>query len=160
MNRRPYAPGPSMLRHSMLVIGASFFYKPHDGVPYQAQEVRAFGLFLQDLVTRMHTSQKGMRTTLEKLASQCIHMAAVRRPTFLDIHTSLLVLLRYARVGGADVRPCAGNSTLKMEVCYTVGRAAWMVYRRVLPRQKTTNLFASDQDHSQFPHSQEIFAMQ
>ena len=53
--------------------GASFFYKPGT-LPYEAQEVRAFGLFLSDLIARIDWGAHGSptRQKLEGVSAACL----------------------------------------------------------------------------------------
>ena len=70
--------------------GASFFYQP-DTLPYEAQEVRAFGLFLSDLIARMDGSAHGgaARQKLEGTASACLEPDPLKRPAFAAIAAAL-----------------------------------------------------------------------
>lgn len=51
----------ALLRPASLPAGASFFYKKGGPVPFEGQEVRAFGLLLDDLVQRLELSFDGER---------------------------------------------------------------------------------------------------
>lgn len=68
--------------------GASFPYHKGGPVPYEAHEVRAFGLMLADMVQRMDIAFQGMEALLEAqrellaLVQACIGAPAVKRPTF------------------------------------------------------------------------------
>ena len=63
--------------------GASFFYTPGT-LPYEAQEVRAFGLFLTDMLARMEGAEKAgsVRADLEDIAAGALHKAPLSRPSF------------------------------------------------------------------------------
>ena len=79
------------LHHSgVFHAGASFFYQP-DTLPYEAQEVRAFGLFLSDLIARMDGSAHGgaARQKLEGTASACLEPDPLKRPAFAAIAAAL-----------------------------------------------------------------------
>ena len=70
--------------------GASFFYKP-DTLPYEAQEVRAFGLFLSDLLARMDGGAHGgaARQKLEDTARACLDCDPLKRPAFAAVAAAL-----------------------------------------------------------------------
>lgn len=76
--------------------GASFCYSPYGLIPYEAHEVRAFGLFLKDLVDRMETSpaapSKETRHRLEALVSSCTGGRATGRLTFEHVVQELGVI--------------------------------------------------------------------
>ena len=69
--------------------GASFFYKAGD-VPYEAQEVRAYGLLLHDLVSRLKQVDEHVQSevdtvkVLQEVVEVCNGKASValQRPTF------------------------------------------------------------------------------
>ena len=66
--------------------GASFFYKPGT-VSYETQEVRAFGLFLSDLLARMDACDNDSlaSTALEGIRAACLNSAPIERPCFQQI---------------------------------------------------------------------------
>ncbi len=66
--------------------GASFFYKPGT-LPYEAQEVRAFGLFLRDMLDRLEGPDKAaaMRASLEEITASALEVDPGKRPTFETI---------------------------------------------------------------------------
>ncbi|DBB02073.1 TPA: hypothetical protein ACH3X1_000645 [Trebouxia sp. C0004] len=74
--------------------GASFFYQA-ENLPYEAQEVRAYGLLLHDLVSRLKQaddqSSKDTARVLQNIVQQCIGNKAVtaQRPTFYMLHEKL-----------------------------------------------------------------------
>ena len=76
------------------IAGASFFYQAGN-VPYEAQEVRAYGLLLHDLVSRLkqavEQSDKDTAGILQEIVQQCIGNKAVtiQRPTFSMLHDRL-----------------------------------------------------------------------
>ena len=72
------------------LAGASFFYKPHT-LPYEAQEVRAFGLFLSDLIARMDSGMQGgtARQKLDDIATACLVEEPMKRPAFAAIAAAL-----------------------------------------------------------------------
>lgn len=62
--------------------GASFFYRPGT-LPYEAQEVRAFGLFLTDLVARVQPSSHAeTRRALTNIVTECLLDKPLQRPGF------------------------------------------------------------------------------
>lgn len=69
--------------------GASFFYPLDTDVPYEAQEVRAFGLFLNDIVNRLASPQSTpdiqVRDELSGLVESCTNIAAQHRPKFEEV---------------------------------------------------------------------------
>ena len=66
--------------------GASFFYKPGT-VSYETQEVRAFGLFLSDLLARMDACDNDSlaSTALGGIRAACLNSAPAERPRFQQI---------------------------------------------------------------------------
>ena len=73
--------------------GASFFYQ-EDNVPYQQQEVRAYGLLLKDLVARLESTHEEsqlascqqQQTTLHTAVQKCAASTdVVQRPKFEQI---------------------------------------------------------------------------
>ncbi|BDA41958.1 probable leucine-rich repeat-containing protein 7 at N-terminal half [Coccomyxa sp. Obi] len=73
---------------TLLDYGASFFYKPGT-LPYEAQEVRAFGLFLSDMLARVEGADKAssVRAGLEDIAAGALHKDPLGRPSFEAIAT-------------------------------------------------------------------------
>ena len=69
-----------------LCTGASFFYEPGD-IPYEAQEARAFGLFLTDLLARMDPFDKESMasTALQGIRAACLQPIPNERPPFQQI---------------------------------------------------------------------------
>lgn len=69
--------------------GASFFYEAGD-VPYEAQEVRAYGLLLHDLVSRLRQADDHVQSEVDtvKLLQEVVEVCngktsfALQRPTF------------------------------------------------------------------------------
>ncbi len=85
--------------------GASFFYEPAS-LPFEAQEVRAYGLMLEDMVARMpadggghgggHSARgngsaaaKPVAEQLAALAADCCQPDVGRRPSFAAIVSRL-----------------------------------------------------------------------
>jgi hypothetical protein len=68
------------------VAGASFFYKPGT-LPYEAQEVRAFGLFLSDMLDRLDNASRDAPAVgqLREIAAQSLQPLPQQRPGFADI---------------------------------------------------------------------------
>ena len=68
--------------------GAAFFYAK-DTVPYEAHEVRAYGLFLTDLVKRLSKTSPGVEDiaaeALKALAASCTEVEAENRQSFTDV---------------------------------------------------------------------------
>lgn len=57
-------PNPLIHLHTLFSLGpappgASFFYKKGSGIPFEGQEVRAYGLLLKDLVARLDVTFEG-----------------------------------------------------------------------------------------------------
>lgn len=82
-----------LVRTDGITAGASFFYQ-EDKVPYQQQEVRAYGLLLKDLVARLEPSEEEnqlascqqRQTTLHDVVQKCVASADVlQRPKFQQI---------------------------------------------------------------------------
>lgn len=77
-----------------MTAGASFFYQT-DSVPYQQQEVRAYGLLLKDLVARLETENQAadcaqQHTILCDIVEQCvIDPDVLQRPTFQQLVRTL-----------------------------------------------------------------------
>jgi hypothetical protein len=88
----------------MVAPGASFFYHVGSPVPYEAFEVRAFGLLLHDMVRRLETASSGAEASplsprsvhqdLSKLVEDCIGSSAAQRPRFGSVFNRLTVLER------------------------------------------------------------------
>lgn len=77
------------------VAGASFFYKPGT-LPYEAQEVRAFGLFLNDMLVRLEGADKacGASKGLEEILADALRQDPHSRPTFQAIVARCSVLTK------------------------------------------------------------------
>lgn len=86
----------ALLRPAPLPAGASFFYKKGGPVPFEGQEVRAFGLLLDDLVQRLELSFDGEQWIC--LIDLCPILAAV--------------LYNDAMLHGSVVRQCDGKGCL------------------------------------------------
>ena len=77
-------------------VGASYFYQP-GGVSYEAQEVRAFGLLLKDLVSRIKLElvddqpDQDSYDVLQHVLSLCTesNTLARQRPTFSQLYAKL-----------------------------------------------------------------------
>lgn len=80
----------------LLHLGASFFYLP-GSVPYEAHEVRAFGLLLEDLVSRTRTDvatfppDQDSYGVLQDVVLLCIdnNITAAQRPSFGQLYAQL-----------------------------------------------------------------------
>lgn len=66
--------------------GASFFYEKVM-IPYEAQEARAYGLFLADLLARMDArDQESLASSaLQGIKGACLNPAPAERPRFAQI---------------------------------------------------------------------------
>eukprot|EP00775_Hariotina_reticulata_P004107 gene4107-4353_t len=98
--------------HAVLCdFGASFCYDATvAGRFWQAMEVRAYGLFMQDMVDRLADAgvagvgvtsaccASGLRQQLEALVEQCLAGSAMHRPTFANIEAQLLQMLERHRL--------------------------------------------------------------
>lgn len=73
-----------------LVEGASFFYHPGP-VSYEAQEVRAFGLMLADLVERLQPDEVGSEGAdlLASIRDECLSSPWSLRPSFAAVQARL-----------------------------------------------------------------------
>ncbi len=73
-------------RLAVCAAGASFFYKPGT-LPYEAQEVRAFGLFLNDMLARLEAPDKpsAVRSSLEEITADALQRDSSCRPSFQAI---------------------------------------------------------------------------
>lgn len=77
-------------------LGASFFYQP-GSVSYEAHEVRAFGLLLEDLVTRMRrevandSPDHDSHGVLQHVVLLCTdnQVTAAQRPSFSQVYAHL-----------------------------------------------------------------------
>ncbi|KAK9834070.1 hypothetical protein WJX81_007769 [Elliptochloris bilobata] len=90
---------------TLLDYGASFCYEKGAAAPYQAQEVRAFGLLLADLVARLASGGSSAGDTnpaaggpnlggsLGALAGECLAAAPTKRPTFPELAARLQKLV-------------------------------------------------------------------
>lgn len=67
-------------------FGASFMYPPGDAGNFEAIEVRAFGLLLQELAQR---GGRGVTWIAEDLAAQCLSPKPSARPTFAELGNQL-----------------------------------------------------------------------
>ena len=69
-------------------LGAAFCYAK-DTVPYETHEVRAYGLFLTDLVNRLTKTSAGVgdiaAEALKALAASCTEVEAGNRQSFTDV---------------------------------------------------------------------------
>lgn len=71
----------------MLAAGASFFYNKGP-VPWEAQEVRAYGLFVNDMLARLDSSSSDDRSTVQQVRSlvqQCMDEPTQTRPLFQHV---------------------------------------------------------------------------
>ena len=90
--------------------GASFFYE-QGVVPYEAQETRAFGLFLGDLLARMDAQDKGSMasTALQGIKAACLKPLPSERPAFRQIashcHSVLEVCASQASLTSVNCPP-------------------------------------------------------
>jgi predicted unusual protein kinase regulating ubiquinone biosynthesis (AarF/ABC1/UbiB family) len=88
-------------------FGASYCYDATvAGRFWEAMEVRAFGLFMHDMVVRVadgivpciiansSCSASGLLQQLDCLVEQCLADNAMRRPTFANIEAQLLQMLK------------------------------------------------------------------
>lgn len=78
--------------------GASFCYTRDGAAPYEAQEVRAFGLLLCDLVARLApTSHPAggpeLGGALGAIVGECLCAAPAARPTFAQLAARLARLV-------------------------------------------------------------------
>ncbi|KAL4857990.1 Plant intracellular Ras-group-related LRR protein 5 [Chlorella vulgaris] len=103
--------------------GASFAYHKGGAVPYEAQEVRAFGLMLADMVQRLDIDFKGMDQVLKaqqdllSLVQQCVSGPPIRRPTFGAVRRRLRDIQKQAaRAGLATITPRGGLDTPRTSV--------------------------------------------
>lgn len=73
----------------LLDFGASFHYDPKDQVDFQRLEVRAYGLFLQDLLLHIRVRRQQQSHTsndpLMNLVKACICEEVRKRPEFAEI---------------------------------------------------------------------------
>lgn len=106
--------------------GASFPYHKGGPVPYEAQEVRAFGLMLADMVQRLDIGFQGMEQALEaqrellSLVQQCTGAPPIRRPTFGAVGRRLRsIQKRVARAGLATVTPRGDAGLFTPRTCVT-----------------------------------------
>ena len=77
--------------------GASFCYASSASAPLQAQEVRAFGLLLADMVARLAPGEPSaggaaLGGFLGALAGECLAAAPAERPTFKRLAARLQAL--------------------------------------------------------------------
>lgn len=75
--------------HAILCdFGASFRYPKNSGVDFQALEVRAFGLYVQDLIKHAREGE-AVVTKLREMVDGCLDTDVAKRPTFSKIVKSL-----------------------------------------------------------------------
>ena len=79
-------------------IGASFCYARSAAAPFQAQEVRAFGLLLADMVARLapggpSAGGAALGGVLGALAGECLAAPPAERPTFKHLAARLQALV-------------------------------------------------------------------
>jgi hypothetical protein len=74
------------------LAGASFFYHP-GAVPYEAQEVRAYGLMLCDLVDRIcpEDAASDLSRLLRSVRDECLATPWMLRPSFATLQSRLSV---------------------------------------------------------------------
>ncbi|KAL4457710.1 hypothetical protein ABPG75_012575 [Micractinium tetrahymenae] len=98
--------------------GASFPYHKGGPVPYEAHEVRAFGLMLNDMVQRLDIGFEGMEALLSAqrellaLVQQCIGGPPARRPTFGAVGRRLRAIQKQAARSGVAALPEGGAASL------------------------------------------------
>lgn len=71
----------------MLAAGASFFYNKGP-VPWEAQEVRAFGLFVNDMLARLDDDSSANSSTVQQVRSllqTCMDEPTQTRPLFQHV---------------------------------------------------------------------------
>lgn len=71
----------------MLAAGASFFYNKGP-VPWEAQEVRAFGLFVKDMLARLDDASSANSSTVQQVRSllqTCMDEPTQTRPLFQHV---------------------------------------------------------------------------
>lgn len=116
-----------------LLAGASFFYKPGT-LPYEAQEVLAFGLFLRDMLDRLEEAGKAaaMRASLEEITASALEEDPGKRPTFETI-AARCCLLTTVRATSAH---CRGGLTRcftnhhALCACYLIANVTGSVHGR------------------------------
>jgi len=75
-------------------FGASYCYEATSTDRFwQAMEVRAFGLFLQDMVQRLDNSSCSSSLQLKLLVERCLSSNAMDRPLFADVQAELWQML-------------------------------------------------------------------
>jgi hypothetical protein len=80
---------PCLISQSVYPAGASFFYRPGT-LPYEAQEVRAFGLFLADMLARIRpSSHTDARQGLTDIVAACLLDKPLQRPSFKSLASRL-----------------------------------------------------------------------
>lgn len=92
----PYPPpSPSLL--PPWTPGASFFYSK-GSLPYEAYEVRAYGLLLNDMFRRLEDPEATLefkwRETLSGIIDNCMHGTALQRLTFDEVAKQIAMLQR------------------------------------------------------------------
>lgn len=85
-----------------LCAGASFFYE-QGTIPYEAQEARAFGLFLADLLARTdpQDEESMASSALHGIKAACLNPVPSERPAFQQIASHCHSVLK--------VRACTAN---------------------------------------------------
>ncbi len=80
--------------------GASFFYDPPTSPPWEKIEVRAFGLFLKDLVDRYDSAgDPRVRSQLQVMVHACCFGSIGARPTFDDVCKEIDAMLADRALG-------------------------------------------------------------
>ena len=74
-----------------MTAGASFFYTKGP-VPWEAQEVRAYGLFVNDMIARLSSKTDTSVRRFRSLITRCMEEPTQSRPLFQDIVQELDVL--------------------------------------------------------------------
>ncbi|KAL4442982.1 hypothetical protein ABPG77_008473 [Micractinium sp. CCAP 211/92] len=98
--------------------GASFPYHKGGPVPYEAHEVRAYGLMLNDMVQRLDIGFEGMEALLSaqrellSLVQQCIGGKPAQRPTFGAVGRRLRAIQKQAARAGVAAVPDGGAASL------------------------------------------------
>lgn len=108
--------------------GASFPYHKGGPVPYEAHEVRAYGLMLGDMVQRLDIGFEGMEALLAaqrellSLVQQCTGGPPARRPTFGAVGRRLRAIQKQAARAGVAAVPegdAASLASLTPRTCMT-----------------------------------------
>lgn len=100
--------------------GAAFFYKTGKNMPpYEAIEVRSYGLLLQDMLQRLSVDFEGMERTLESqkqmliLAQVCLNIQSAKRPKFSEIVRQLKSMQKAAGKAGLTPRNDSSPNTAR-----------------------------------------------